>query len=128
MKDALLPRSLARFNRIVTNPLQGLWAPYLPPYAVIVHRGRKSGREYRTPVVAFRHGDQLVVGLPYGADSDWVRNVLAEGRAGVERLGRLRRLEDPRVVDADTPPDELPGMARRLVRRMDVLVADIRRD
>ncbi|RFU40001.1 nitroreductase family deazaflavin-dependent oxidoreductase [Actinomadura logoneensis] len=127
MKDALLPRSLARFNRIVTNPLQGLWAPYLPPYAVIVHRGRTSGREYRTPVLAFRHGGELVVGLPYGAGSDWVRNVLAAGEAGVERLGRLRRLENPRVLDADTPPAELPGVARRLVRYMDVLVADIRR-
>lgn len=40
-------RWLAHFNRLVGNKVQGLWAPYLPPWAVIVHVGRVSKRQYR---------------------------------------------------------------------------------
>ncbi|KAB2346097.1 nitroreductase family deazaflavin-dependent oxidoreductase [Actinomadura rudentiformis] len=126
MSRVLLPRSVARFNKVVTNRVQGIWAPYLPPWAVIVHRGRRSGREYRTPVNAFRSGDRLVVGLPYGADSDWVRNLIAEGHGGVERMGRVSRISNPRVL-GESGADELPGPARCAVRYMDVLVADIDR-
>lgn len=97
-----LPRSLARFNRVATNRVQGLWADRLPPWAVIVHRGRRSGREYETPVLAWRRGDRLVVHLYYGTDVDWVRNVLAAGEATVLRAGSRLTLRDPKVVEAET--------------------------
>jgi deazaflavin-dependent oxidoreductase (nitroreductase family) len=114
MRHALLPRSLARFNKVVTNRVQGLWAPYLPPYAVIVHRGRTSGTEYRTPVTAFRGGGALVVPLLYGDGSDWVRNVLAAGGGEVRRGGRVRRIVRPRVLESgrSVPEEDLPAVAR----------------
>ncbi|MGH3390853.1 MAG: nitroreductase family deazaflavin-dependent oxidoreductase [Actinomadura sp.] len=124
MRDALLPRSLARFNKVVTNRVQGLWAPYLPPYAMIVHRGRVSGAEYRTPVTAFRGAGTLVVPLPYGAESDWVRNLLTAGGGEVRRGGRSRRLLRPRVVES-TRDEDLPPVARAALRHMRVLVADV---
>lgn len=124
MPKPLMPRRLRRINKAVTNRVQGVYAPYLPPLAVIVHKGRTSGREYRTPVTAFRSGDRLIVGLPYGADTDWVRNLLAEGRGGVERLGRVRRIARPRVLTA-ADAAELPAAARAVARYMDVLVADL---
>lgn len=124
MPKPLMPRSVARFNKVVTNRIQGVYAPYLPPFAVIVHRGRRSGRAYRTPVTAFRSGRRLIVGLPYGRDSDWVRNLLAAGRGGVERLGRARRIGNPRVLTAAEAGD-LPLPGRVAARYMDVLVADI---
>jgi hypothetical protein len=49
-----LSRGFARFNKRATNRIQGLYAWLLPPWAVILHRGRRSGREYRTPLFAFR--------------------------------------------------------------------------
>ena len=70
---------MARINRVFTNPIQRLWAPYLPPFALLVHRGRRTGKTYRTPVTAFVSGELLAVALPYGADTDWVRNLLAGG-------------------------------------------------
>ncbi len=73
-----LPRWLARFNKLVTNRVMGLWAPYLPPWAVVVHRGRKTGRTYRTVLWAFPRNERLVIALTYG-DTDWSRNVLAAG-------------------------------------------------
>jgi deazaflavin-dependent oxidoreductase (nitroreductase family) len=93
-----LPRALAPFNRVVTNRVQGVWAPYLPPWAVVVHRGRRTGRTYRTPVFAARHGTRLALAVLYGVDSDWVRNVLAAGEAQVVRLGGTLRVTDPQLV------------------------------
>jgi deazaflavin-dependent oxidoreductase (nitroreductase family) len=96
-------RAIARFNNWVTNPIQRLWAPHLPNMAVVEHRGRKSGNDYRTPVMAFVGDDELVVVLNYGAGSDWVRNVQAAGSAGILHRGKRYRLIDPRVVPIDTP-------------------------
>jgi deazaflavin-dependent oxidoreductase (nitroreductase family) len=93
-----LPRALARFNRVATNRLLGALAPYLPGFGVIIHHGRRSGREYRTPVNIFRHGDRYVVALTYGPDADWVRNVVAAGGCLLETRGRVLRLTRPRLV------------------------------
>ena len=71
-----LSRRVARFNRSINNRVQGVYAWILPPWSVILHRGRRSGREYRTPVLAFRRGRVLIVALLYGTESDWVRNIV----------------------------------------------------
>lgn len=93
-----IPRRVARFNKVVTNRIQGVYAWILPPWAVILHRGRRSGRQYRTPVLAFRHGSTLIVALLYGEESDWLRNLEAGG-GRVVRMGRTYELSAPRVVD-----------------------------
>jgi hypothetical protein len=80
-----IARRVARFNRAVTNPIQLQYAWLLPPWAVILHRGRRSGRLYRTPVNVFPRPGGCVVALTYGPQSDWVRNVLAAGSWGEDR-------------------------------------------
>ncbi|HEU5474761.1 MAG TPA: nitroreductase family deazaflavin-dependent oxidoreductase [Actinophytocola sp.] len=117
-------RGLARFNKRVTNRVQGLWAPYLPPWAMVVHTGRKSGREYRTPVLAKRSGNRLEVVLFYGERADWVRNVLAADGARVVRAGHAGRLIHPRVLD---PTDPVVSRSTRRVagRHRRVLLADL---
>ena len=96
-----LPRTVASFNRIVTNPLLGRLAPHLPGFGVVIHTGRKSGREYRTPVNVFRRGDRYVIALTYGPDSDWVRNVQAAGKCSLVTRGRLLDLTQPRLFHDD---------------------------
>lgn len=76
-------RLIARFNKRATNPIQQLWAPHLRYMAVIEHKGRKSGTDYQTPVMAFVEADKLSVALNCGTESDWVRNVQAAGSARV---------------------------------------------
>jgi deazaflavin-dependent oxidoreductase (nitroreductase family) len=93
-----LPKRLARFNLVVTNPVLGPFARRLPGFAVVLHVGRRSGRAYRTPVNLFRDDDGYVISLTYGADSQWVRNVLAAGAVDVETRGRRLHLVQPRLV------------------------------
>lgn len=47
--------------------------------AQIRHVGRRSGREYRTPVTVRRNGDVALIALTFGSRSDWCQNVLAAG-------------------------------------------------
>ncbi|SCF06599.1 hypothetical protein GA0070607_5111 [Micromonospora coriariae] len=76
MLAMVLPRRLARFNRVVTNRVTGPLAGRLPGFGVIIHRGRRSGRVYRTPINIFRTSGGYVAALTYGF-TDWARNVLA---------------------------------------------------
>jgi len=91
------PRWLARANRRVTNRLFGPLVTRLSGFGTIVHAGRKTQRQYRTPVAAFAHGSGYVIALTYGRESDWVRNVLASGGCTLERRGRSSQLTQPRL-------------------------------
>jgi deazaflavin-dependent oxidoreductase (nitroreductase family) len=108
-----LGRPLARFNRVVTNPIQSRYAWLIPPWVIVCHRGRRTGRLYRTPVNAYRRGSTLAIVILYGERSDWVRNVLAGG-GQVVRAGRTYELLEPRVVDPRLVP--VPRSARPLGR------------
>ena len=103
-----LPYFLRRVNRVFTNPLLGTVAWLVPPLAVVHHVGRASGRQYRTPVVAFRSASGFVVPMTYCRDVDWARNLVRAGGGEVERLGRRYRLCNPRVVGLDVAGAELP--------------------
>jgi deazaflavin-dependent oxidoreductase (nitroreductase family) len=97
-----LPKGLARFNRVATNRVTGPFAARLPGFAIVHHVGRKSGRKYANPVNLFRDGDRYTIALTYGADSQWVRNVMAAGEATVVTRGRTIKLVDPEVVHDPT--------------------------
>jgi deazaflavin-dependent oxidoreductase (nitroreductase family) len=70
--------------------------------AVIEHRGRSSGKRYRTPVMAFVEDGEFIVVLNYGTQSDWFRNVEAAGSAEVLHRGKRFRLTQPRVIPVDS--------------------------
>jgi deazaflavin-dependent oxidoreductase (nitroreductase family) len=114
---------LARFNRLVFNRVVRTFAGRRgSPVAVVAHRGRRSGRRYRTPVLAFGADGGYLVALLYGADRDWVRNVVAAGGCTIERGGRRVEVADPRMLDADAgmalvPPPMRPALRLLRVRR-----------
>jgi deazaflavin-dependent oxidoreductase (nitroreductase family) len=91
------PRWLARFNKRLTNRLTSPVATRLPGFGIVVHRGRKSGQLYRTPVNVFARRGAYLIALTYGPDSQWVRNVLASGGCGLVTRGRHVQLANPRL-------------------------------
>ncbi len=82
-------------------------------WAVLHHTGRRSGKEYTTPVVAITIPDGFILPLPYGTDVDWLRNLLAAGRATIRNAGVLYEVSRPEITDADTALELVtPDIAR----------------
>jgi deazaflavin-dependent oxidoreductase (nitroreductase family) len=92
-----IPRRVGQWNKVGLNRLTRHIAPWLPGFGVIVHRGRRSGRRYRTPVNVFPVRDGYLIALTYGPDTDWVKNVLDAGGCELETRGHTVRLVSPRL-------------------------------
>lgn len=90
----LRPTLLKPYNKII-RPIAG---KAHSPYALLEHVGRRSGRTYVTPVGAFPYQDGFVIGLSYGADVDWCRNVVAADHAVITWQGRTLTLERPEII------------------------------
>ncbi len=110
-----LGRSIARLNRVGLNRVTRHIAPWAPGFGLVIHRGRRSGRTFQTPVNVFVRNDEYVFALTYGLDSDWVKNVLAEGGCDLETRRRTVRLCRPRLEHEQTRRD-LPLPVRTILR------------
>ena len=109
------PKSVARFNRVVTNRITRRFAGRVWGFAIVIHRGRRSGRLYRTPINLFRTPDGFLIALTYGRDSEWVANVLAARGGALETRGRRYRLSSPAIVH-DPSHRRVPWLVGVLVR------------
>ena len=64
-------------------------------FAVLTHTGRKSGKQYRIPIIAEPVENGFVIALTYGKKMDWAANVLAKG-------GCSLALEERRIQSAQS--------------------------
>jgi len=115
-----IPYFMRRVNRVFTNPVMGTVAWLLPPLAVIHHVGRKSGRKYRSPVLAFRSTRGFVVPMTYGRDVDWGRNIVKARGCELVRSGHRYVLHNPRIVDGSEAYVHLPIAVRSAIRAADL--------
>ena len=113
------PHFMRRINRVFTNRVFGAFAWFLPPLAVVHHVGRKSGRRYQTPVVAFRTATGVVIPMTYGRDVDWARNLVSTGGGELEQMGTRFTFRNPRVVDGDAAYPLLPVGLRSVLSAAD---------
>lgn len=113
-----LNRAARWFNKHIENPIQLRRAGRDTFYAGALHHlGRRTGRAYVTPVLPQPIPGGFVIGLPYGEDTDWCRNVLAAGGARLAFKGAVVSLVSPRVVDAAEAQSLLPERVARQWRR-----------
>ena len=83
-------------------------------YAIVRHVGRKSGREYETPVQPVATNDGFAVALPYGPNTDWLKNVLAAGNATILYEGKTIAVDHPEVVPMADANDLFPPNQQRM--------------
>src|SRR2546430_747602 len=69
-------------NRLVTR-IAG--KRHVPLYVLLRHRGRRSGREYATPVVGLRVPGGFAIPMAFGEGADWYRNIIASGGGTVRQ-------------------------------------------
>lgn len=112
-------RRLAKLNKYFGNKIVGRILPLMPGFGAVYHKGRKSGREYRTPVKVFRKNDHFVLSLPYGSGSDWVKNVVAAGGCEIKTGGRRIPVVAPQVF-VDEHPD-IPAILRWTLKRFNAV-------
>jgi deazaflavin-dependent oxidoreductase (nitroreductase family) len=114
-----IPRVVRRWSKAGLNRLTRHLAPWLPGFGVVVHRGRRTGRAYRTPVNVFPAATGYVIALTYGPDTDWVKNVLAAGGCELLTGGHAVRLSAPRLY-RDEQRRGIRPLERRILRLLDV--------
>ncbi len=114
-----LPRWLGHFNLHVTNRVLGPLAKVVPGMGIVLHVGRKTHRQYRTPVMTFSHGNLMFIALTYGRDSQWVQNVLASDGCRFETQGRTLRLSHPRLLH-DEQRRAVPAFVRVILGMLHV--------
>ena len=111
-----IPKSVARFNRFVTNPLARLVAGWAPGFAIIRHRGRTSGKAYSTPVNIFKIGNGFVIALTYGSNVDWLKNVLAAGGCTIRYRNREVDLVEPVSISTAEGMEMMPAPVQAILR------------
>jgi deazaflavin-dependent oxidoreductase (nitroreductase family) len=119
------PRPLLRAvrisNKYLLNPVLGPRAGRKNSYAAVIrHTGRRSGKQYSTPVGAERVLDGFIIPLGYGNRVDWLQNVLAAGRATISAEGETHDVAEPEVIDAATALPMLSSRRRRTFERMGI--------
>jgi deazaflavin-dependent oxidoreductase (nitroreductase family) len=87
------------------------------PFSVVYHVGRKSGRTYRTPVLASHVGETIIIPLSYGENVDWLRNILAQGGCEIVRKNKRVAAANPVVIDSKIAFAILPEKRRKLFER-----------
>jgi deazaflavin-dependent oxidoreductase (nitroreductase family) len=109
------------FNKYVLNPAMLQLAGRKHWYAAVIrHTGRRSGKEYATPVVADRVDDGFILPLPYGTAVDWLRNVVCAGRATVTAGGETFDVVEPEIIDASTAASQLSPRRRQAFQRFGI--------
>src|SRR5262249_34499880 len=79
-------------NRVTTQMARN----GLGPFSLIHHVGRRSGRDYETPVILAKVPEGFIAELTYGDQVDWYRNVVVAGGCRVVYRGkeyRVNRIE-----------------------------------
>jgi deazaflavin-dependent oxidoreductase (nitroreductase family) len=84
--------------------------------SVIRHVGRTTGRPYETPVVAVQTDDGFVIALPYGLNTDWLKNVLASGSAVIVDEGTTYQVDQPKIVPTTAAAPLFPRENQRTHR------------
>jgi deazaflavin-dependent oxidoreductase (nitroreductase family) len=75
---------------------------------VVYHKGRKSGREYATPMCVSHCDEGFIIGAYWGTTADWFRNLRATPQARVRYQGDYHDVE-AEVIDIDEAHRRIGG-------------------
>ena len=112
-------RRLIRSAARVINPLVLRFAGHrhMPVLGVLHHRGRRTGREYATPLgVRPAAAGGFVMPLTFGEAAGWYRNIAAAGSCVVTWRGRDHTVTDPVIVGRTAALPAFPRYERLALR------------
>ena len=108
---------LTWYHKHVTNPV---WVRFFAGRsansALLHHVGRKSGKAFVTPLTAHKSEDTIIIPMPYGTETDWLRNLQAAGQGVVELDNCSYSVDEPAVVPVDEVIPLVSPMVARIVQ------------
>jgi deazaflavin-dependent oxidoreductase (nitroreductase family) len=72
------------------------------PFAILRHVGRRSGKEFETPIMVSPLGEDFVLALTYGPKVDWYRNLQANGKGTLTWHGKVYTIKKLEPLDRQT--------------------------
>ena len=111
-----IPNGIRYFNKTILNPLTARIAhSSRGPFCIIYHIGRRSGRPYETPIIAFPTANGFVIALTYGPEVDWYRNICASGCCRIQWHGQVYEIKKIEPLESKTALTYLPGFFRMIL-------------
>lgn len=105
-------RRIARLGSPLSVHLAG--RRFVTIWAVIYYRGRRSGKEYATPIAIGVTPDSFVIPMPF-AGAQWVQNVIAAGECRIRWNGREHIATEPEIIAAPEAAKAFGPIVRRVV-------------
>ena len=90
---------------------------WFPLWAVVRHRGRKSGKDYSIPVAVIVTPNSFIIGLPWGPKTNWAQNVLAAGGCAIRWKAQDYQVTNPRLVGSDRAVAAANRLEGKILRR-----------
>ena len=123
---SLEQRAYRALNAVVRPSIQrGFGSPCVTPWGLVVleHTGRRTGRQYRSPLLAMRMGRQVMVTTYRSERSNWIRNLENQPKThlwmnGERRPVRAHLLNPRRSKEEDGLRDRIARPLRPAVRAM----------
>ena len=109
-----LPRAVTVVNRDVLNKAMRHLAGH-GWFVELEHVGRRSGRVFRVPMLAFDGGDHVTVALTYGRGVDWLANLRAARGGRMHLGGELLTLGTPVFLDEAEGLRRMPQPPRAML-------------
>jgi hypothetical protein len=107
-------RSLARATAPLSRPLAG--RRFFPLWAIVRHRGRRSGHDYEIPVAIRASDEAFTIALPWGDQTQWVRNVLDADGCTIRWWGDDHPTTEPVVIGAEEAGSAFSPAQRAILR------------
>jgi deazaflavin-dependent oxidoreductase (nitroreductase family) len=99
------------------NPLtRRLARSSVGPFSIVRHVGRRSGRQYETPLIVAPREDGFVIELTYGPEVDWHKNIVAAGGGTLVWRGKEYTFNTIEALDTATGLAAFPPSQRLILR------------
>lgn len=113
-------RGFLKLLKYTLNPLtRRLARSSHGPFAIVRHIGRRSGKQYETPLIASPISGGFVIELTYGQDVDWHKNLLAAGGCTVIWHGKQYIIDRIETLDSETGRAAYPPPLQLILRLLD---------
>ncbi len=123
-------KTVRKFAKNVINPVTKQFAGRSnTPFVLVRHVGRKSGRQYETPIIAIKKDGWFLIELTYGEGVDWYRNVKAAGGCVIVWHGQAFTINAVTPISTEEGYREFPqpfNVLLRLMRRRDFVRLEYR--